>query len=184
MKKTFVAALLGSTALFFASPALAQDTAQAEVLDTSDATADAAIQQTAPIDDAEAKIELLQAQVEALQESIDSLKKQVTATAPAWKGAPQFVDKEGGWSFKPRGRLQYDFGYVDGPRGYDNPGLGFSNEVRRARLGVEGGLPGNFGYKFEVDFASGEVEFADAYLSYGKGPWEFIVGQHNNFKSM
>ncbi|MBA3576911.1 MAG: hypothetical protein H0W39_04765 [Sphingomonas sp.] len=139
-------------------------------------------------------ITALRLQIDALQSKVAELESAQTATAakveaaPApvakisWKGAP--VIEGDGWSFKPRGRLQYDFGYVDGPRGYDNPGLGFSNEVRRARLGVEGGLPGDFGYKFEVDFASGDVEFADAYLSYNKGPLELIVGQHNNFQSL
>ena len=179
-KLKFAAALLGSTALFVATPALAQE---AEVPDASDATADATIQQTAPVDDAQAKIDLLQAQVDALQESIEGLKKQVAQTAPAWKGAPQFTG-EGGWSFKPRGRLMYDAGYVSSPGDYENPGLGFGNEIRRARLGVEGGLPGGFGYKFELDFAAGDVEFADAFLSYGKGPWEITVGQHNNFQSL
>ena len=179
-KLKFTAALLAGTAFFFATPALAQET---EVPDASDAAADAAIMQAAPVDDAQARIEMLQAQVDALQESIEGLKKQVAQTAPSWKGAPQFTG-DGGWSFKPRGRLQYDVGYVSRPGDYDNAGLGFGNEVRRARLGVEGGLPGDFGYKFELDFAGGEVEFADAYLSKAIGNWEFIVGQHNNFQSL
>lgn len=181
-KLKFVAALLASSALFAATPALAQDV-QSESPDASDATADAAIRQAVPLDDAQAKIDLLQAQVDALQESIESLKKQVAQTAPAWKGAPQFTG-EGGWSFKPRGRLMYDVGYVSSPGDYSNRGLGFSNEIRRARLGVEGTFPGDFGYKFEVDFAGGDVEFADAILTYSPGPWKFTVGQHNNFQSL
>ena len=187
-KLKFVAALLGSTALFVATPVFAQDSApepapEAEVLDTSDTAADAAIAATAPATDADAKIELLQAQVEALTETIEGMKAQMVQATPTWKGAPQFRG-EGGWSFKPRGRLQYDFGYVSHPDGLVNSGLGFGNEIRRGRLGVEGGLPGGFGYKLELDFASGDVEFADAYLSYAKGPLEFIVGQHNNFQSL
>jgi phosphate-selective porin OprO/OprP len=183
-KLKMVAALLGSSALFVATPALAQDPVpETEVPDASDATADAAIMQAAPADAAQAQIELLTAQVEALQEALEGVKKQMVQATPSWKGAPQFVG-EGGWSFKPRGRLQYDFGYVSHPDDLVNPGLGFGNEIRRGRLGVEGGLPGGFGYKLELDFASGDVEFADAYLSYAKGPLEFIVGQHNNFQSM
>jgi len=138
------------------------------------------------------QVAALQAQIDALQAQLKQLQDAQAAAAkpdPAplevsWKGAPQVVDKEGGWSFKPRGRLQYDVGHVSHPDGYDNAGLGFSNEVRRARLGVEGGLPGDFGYKFELDFAGGDVEFADAFLSHSRGPWEFIVGQHNNFQSL
>ena len=166
--------------------AAAQEQPQAEPAepDQSDATADATIQGTNQVDDLQAKIELLQAQVESLQESLEGVKKAQAKAVPSWKGAPQFLDKDAGWSFKPRGRLMYDFATVDGPGGYSNPGLGFSNEVRRARLGVEGTIPGNFGYKFELDFAAGEVEFADAYLSHSRGPVEFIIGQHNNFQSL
>ena len=36
------------------------------------------------------------------------------ATEISWKGAPE-ISGEGGWSFKPRGRLQYDAGFVDAP---------------------------------------------------------------------
>ncbi len=88
-----------------------------------------------------------------------------------------------GWSFKPRGRLMFDAGFTDGP---DSTGLddGFGNEVRRARLGASGDIPGGFGYKFELDFAGNEVEAADAYLSYGDGPLEVIVGHQNNFQSL
>ena len=132
----------------------------------------------------QAKIEQLQAQVEALTKSVEALKAQVAASTPSWKGAPQVADKEDGWSFKPRGRLMYDFANVDAPGGIANGGLGFSNEIRRARLGVEGAIPGGFGYKLEMDFASGDAEFADALLSYETGPVELIFGQHNNFQSL
>ena len=161
--KAAIRALLGSSALLASMAAAAQPA------------------------DQQAKIDALQAQIEALQESVEALKAQVETTgasAPSWKGAPQFADGDSGWSFKPRGRLMYDFATVDGPDGYDNAGLGFSNEIRRARLGVEGEIPGGFGYKLEMDFAGGEAEFADAYLSHEAGPVELIVGQHNNFQSL
>jgi phosphate-selective porin OprO/OprP len=188
-RTSIITALFAGSAFTIAAPAQAaqeQPAAQQEPTepDPSDATADAAIQGVNQVDDLQAKIELLQAQVEALQSSLESVKSAQAKAVPSWKGAPQFLDKEAGWSFKPRGRLMYDFATVSSPDGYSNPGLGFSNEVRRARLGVEGTVPGNFGYKFELDFAAGEVEFADAYLSHSSGPFEFIVGQHNNFQSL
>ena len=134
----------------------------------------------------------LRAQIEALQAKVTELEAAQTATAKkvesnsgpkfSWKGAP--VIEGDGWSFKPRGRLQYDVGNVSRPDGYENRGLGFGNEIRRARLGVEGKIPGDFGYKLELDFASGEVEFADAILTYSPGPWKFSVGQHNNFQAL
>lgn len=183
MKRLIAArALLAGTALIFSTAALAQE-AEAQP-DPSDATADAEIAAAQPVDDLNAKIELLQAQVEALQAALEGVKTAQAAATPSWKGGPLFENKEEGWSFKPRGRLMYDFGFVNGPSGYSNKGLGFSNEVRRARLGVEGTVPGGFGYKFEVDFAAGDVEFADAFLSYKTGNLEFNVGQHNNFQSL
>jgi phosphate-selective porin OprO/OprP len=101
-----------------------------------------------------------------------------------FRGAPT-ITAPGGWSFKPRGRLQYDFAYVSRPRGIDDPGLGFSNELRRARLGVEGTMPGGFGYTFELDFADNGVEVMDAILSYrASDEFTLTVGQHNPFQSL
>lgn len=83
-----------------------------------------------------------------------------------WDGAPK-VTAEGGWSFKPRGRLQIDAASVDVPSGIaSSDGLGFGTEVRRAYLGVDGTLPGGFGYRVEADFAPSSVELTDVYLTY------------------
>lgn len=103
--------------------------------------------------------------------------------AIVWKGAPEF-EGEGGWSFKPRGRLQFDAASVGLPDGITDSGLGTSNEVRRARLGVEGDIPGGFGYKFELDFAGNETEVTDAVLTYKNKGLGITVGQHNNFQSL
>ena len=186
MRLKLVAAFLAGSAITFAAPAMAQEPAATEATepDPSDAAAEAAIAAAAPVDEAQAQIELMQAQIEALQQSIEQMKSQMTKATPSWKGAPLFEDKGDGWSFKPRGRLMYDFARVTSPGDFENGGLGFSNEVRRARLGVEGTMPGDFGYKFELDFAAGDVEFADAFFSYKPGDVEFIIGQHNNFQSL
>lgn len=182
IRKSVIAALLAGSTLTWPAAAFAQDAPGAGTAATElQATEGAAAQ---PMAELQAKIELLQAQVEALQASLESVKAAQAKATPSWKGAPLFEDKKSGWSFKPRGRLMYDIGWVESPDGISNGGLGFSNEIRRARLGVEGTVPGGFGYKFELDFAAGDVEFADAFLSYRKGPWEFTVGQHNNFQSL
>lgn len=100
------------------------------------------------------------------------------------RGAPE-IRSSNGWSFKPRGRLQYDLGTVSRPDGIADPSLGFGNELRRARLGVEGALPGGFGYVFELDFADNEVEITDAILTYkASDSATLTVGQHNNFQSL
>ncbi|MXP31170.1 hypothetical protein GRI94_19035 [Erythrobacter jejuensis] len=103
-------------------------------------------------------------------------------TSIAFKGAPEIKGK-GGWSFKPRGRLQYDAGFVNAPDS-TNRGGGFGNDIRRARLGVSGDMPGGFGYKFEVDVANSDLAVTDAIISYEAGDVEIMVGQFNNFQSL
>ncbi|ANU07883.1 OprO/OprP family phosphate-selective porin [Paraurantiacibacter namhicola] len=99
-----------------------------------------------------------------------------------FKGAPE-ISADGGWSFKPRGRIQADAGFISAP---DSTGAadGFGSNLRRARIGMQGDIPGGFGYKFEVDFAGDQVTLADAILTYeGKGV-DISIGQHNNFQSL
>ena len=182
MKRTyFVRALLAGSALMVSSTAWAQEP-EAQP-DPSDATADAAIAEAQGLDDAQAKIELLQAQVEALQESIAQIQAAQVKATPSWKGTPQLEDKEAGWSFKVRGRLQYDAGYVSNPDDEPNGGLntrnlGFNTRARRIRLGAEGTIPGGFGYKAEMDFANGSVGFGDVILTYTptNSPFNIAIG--------
>jgi len=165
---SLVALLLGNAALLVATPAFAQ-------------------QPEAAAESPEAKIEKLQAQVNALQEAIDGLKAQMVQVTPAWKGAPQLEDKENGFSFKPRGRIQYDAGYVENPgHAVATRNLGFNARARRIRLGVEGTIPGGFGYKAEADFANSSVGFGDVIITYApKGqPYNFIIGNHETWNGL
>lgn len=102
------------------------------------------------------------------------------APAIAWKGAPEMT-APGGWSFKPRGRLQLDSAVVDAPSGAGN-GLGTGTEFRRVYMGFDGTLPGGFGYRVEADLANSSVELTDVYLTY-KASKEvtLTVGQHKPF---
>lgn len=105
------------------------------------------------------------------------------ATEITWDGAPKLATKDG-WSFKPRGRIDIAAGTVSTPAGITDRGLGFASEMRRARIGAEGTIPGGFGYKFEVDFATGSAEMTDALLSYKDKGLTVTLGQHNNFQSL
>jgi len=190
IRKSIYAALLCSTAFAISGTAFAQDPApQAEPTepDASDTTADAAIAQATAVDEAQARIELLQAQVEALQEALEGVKAAMVKTTPTWKGAPQFDDKEAGWSFKPRGRVQFDVGYVENP-GNDivTRNLGFNTRARRLRLGVEGTIPGGFGYKAEMDFANSSVGFGDVIITYAMAgkPFNFTIGNHETLNGL
>src|SRR3954452_17844952 len=183
MKLKFVAVLLAGSAITISAPAFAQqaqDAAQpapeSTEPDPSDATADATIANAQAVDDAQAKIELLQAQVEALQSSIEQIKTQLVKTTPSWKGAPQFDDKESGFSFKPRGLIQYDAGYTGFPRGNELRGtiagglnygnLGWKSRARRLNIGADGTLPGGFRYSAEFNLAQGSVDYEHIWLAY------------------
>lgn len=97
-------------------------------------------------------------------------------TSIVWKGAPQFSNGKG-LSFKPRGRLQFDTNNVTRPAGINAPTLGWSSDVRRAFLGVDGTLGGGLGYRLELDFANG-AQFTDAWLTYETGPVTITLGHH------
>ncbi|MBB5984888.1 porin [Sphingobium lignivorans] len=81
-----------------------------------------------------------------------------------------------GFTLKPRGRLQFDGNIVSRPAGMTEPTLGWSTDVRRAFLGVEGNFGGGLGYRFEMDFASGDPLFTDLWLTYKKGSWTVTLG--------
>lgn len=195
MKKLAIAAILGGTALTPAT-ALAQETPSLEE------QVAALVAEVARLNQRLAELEAEQAEAQAQQASVAQDQAamatqvaaieaaippapSVSAAAPleiGFVGAPE-IEGEGGWSFKPFGRLNIDAGLFDAP---DSTGRddGFNSEIRRARLGVEGDIPGSFGYKIEVDFAGGEVDVTDAIITYKDGPVKLTVGQHNNFQSL
>ena len=117
------------------------------------------------VDALRAEVAALKEQLAAISAKVNAVEKKTTAEVK-WKGGPESSNAEG-WSFKPRGRIHYDAGYVSVPGDYAaNRNLGFSRRVRRVRLGAEGTMPGSFGYKVEVDFVNTNVGFGDTFLSY------------------
>jgi phosphate-selective porin OprO/OprP len=198
IRKKVIAALLGGSALVFSSSAYAQEPPAAEQVptepDQSDAAADAVIAAAAPVDDAEAKIELLQAQVEALQEALEGVKTQMAKATPTWKGGPQFDDKDAGFSFKPKGFMQFDAGYVGFPNGerrgtvggLNFANLGFNTRARRIVFGAEGTLPGGFGYKAEFNLAQGTLDYEDIILTYDvkNKPLQVSIGNFYPYPSL
>ena len=174
-----------------ASPAIAQDAnddaeiaalrAQVAALSEQLAALNARIETMAEQDAAQSAI-----QSAAVTASADSAAvPTVTAESPVAisMGAAPEVESEDGFSFKPFGRLQLDAGMTSLPDGLGRDD-GFGAEVRRARIGVEGTIPGGFGYKMEIDVATGEAELTDALLTYETGDVELTVGQHNTFQGL
>ncbi len=139
-----------------------------------------------------AQVEALRAQVTALEARLNAVNPApapapvaVAAPAPtppvapateiAWRGAPE-LRFAGGWSFKPRGRLQIDVGGVDAPGAIGDRGLGYATEVRRMQVGVDGTIPGGFAYRFEADLADNALTLTDAYLTYTNGQLQMTAG--------
>ncbi|WP_417461239.1 porin [Kordiimonas sp.] len=96
---------------------------------------------------------------------------------------PASVGEPSGFSIKPRGRIEADtvaYHSRDG-RAYDD-GAGF----RRARLGVQGTLPGSFKYQIEADFAGGDkAKLDDTYLRYsGIEGTDITIGFHKIYHSL
>ncbi|MFC0687029.1 OprO/OprP family phosphate-selective porin [Novosphingobium clariflavum] len=102
--------------------------------------------------------------------------------AIAWKGSPQIT--EGERAFKVKGRIQADANYVGAPASLGDKGLGYSNEMRRIRLGAEGTIGGGFGYKLELELSDNAVDLVDTYVSYRSGPWTVKLGNQNPFQSL
>ncbi len=152
----------------------------------------------APVSDvqaeAEAKAAMLEAQLESMQAQLDDLKARMKKKDDglAWKGAPQFLDKDKGWEFKVRGRIMWDTAYLSAPSALtetiaNNGGqYGLRTSFRRARIGVEGKFPGDFGYKAEVDFANAAVSFGDIVLTHQAkdSPLKIILGNHETWESL
>ena len=136
-------------------------------------------------DEAAANSEFLKAQVDALQAQLEGIKTQTAANAPTWNGMPQW--KGTGFSFKPNGEIQYDFGYTSNPSNrIATPNLGFNNRARRLLFGASGDLPGDFKYAFQFDFAQSGVNFEDVVFSYEpkNKPYTVAIGYFYPYNSL
>ncbi|WP_165356422.1 OprO/OprP family phosphate-selective porin [Sphingosinicella sp. BN140058] len=149
-----------------------------------------------------AKIEQLEAEVTALkaaQAATPAAAPPATAQAqaapvatpkdapesPVWRGAPQFVGKDG-FSFKPRGFVQFDAGTVSTPGperegivgGLNYNNLGWNSRSRRIVFGAQGTLPGGFAYNAEFNFTQGQVDYEDIIITYQRprSPWLVTIG--------
>ncbi len=164
-------------ALFAASPACAQ------AIDAAEAA------------ELRAQIAALKAQVEALEARIGTgvpaakAPPAVVATAApdkdtviGWKGSP--ILTKGSASFKVKGRIQYDAGLVMPPDAITDRAKGYSNELRRLRLGAEGQLGAGFGYKLETELSDNSVDLVDTFITWERGKWLVTLGNHNAFQSL
>ncbi|MCW1429572.1 OprO/OprP family phosphate-selective porin [Novosphingobium sp. JCM 18896] len=166
-----------AVALGWALPSQAQ-TADTAAVQQELATMRAQMQRMAErIDQLESQLNTANAKADAATQAAASATTAATAAttaaakAPpikvAWKGAPE-LSADGGWSFKPRGRMQLDAGYIDAPAGISAgpEHLGVATRMRRLYFGFEGTMPGGFGYRVEADLGNSDVTLTDVYLTY------------------
>ena len=116
-------------------------------------------------------------QLQAQQAQIDSVSAKVDQNAPTWRGGPQFNGN--GWSFKPGGEIQYDFGYVSNPgNAIATSNLGYNGFVRRLMVSAQGNVPGGFTYSINLNFAGGVVGYEDVILAYqpANSKWSAQIG--------
>jgi phosphate-selective porin OprO and OprP len=149
-----------------------------------------ALAQAPDLDELQRQLAAMQAEVARLSAQVAELQERDQAPPPTvatpttkteWKGAPE-LSGEGGWSFKPRGRLQVDTAIIDAPSSVPGDSLGFGAEFRRAFVGVEGTIPGGFGYRLEADLAGSSVALTDVYLTYKPARGlTLTLGQHKPF---
>jgi phosphate-selective porin OprO and OprP len=145
------------------------------------------------IESLRAEVAALKAQLAAISAKVDAVAAApvpaaTPAPAPEKKGGPEIkfkgtpeITAEGGWSFKPRGRVQLDMASVNPSRPINTNSLGTATKFRRLYLGVDGTIPGGFGYRVEADFANSAVELTDIYLTYKTGDATITLGQHKPF---
>lgn len=175
MSKSLAAILMATTV--FIAPAAQAQTDEVASLRAQIAALQAQIDTLSNrLDGVEVQADTTQAAVVATSEAVAAVAAApVPAPAPvaaeppaysiAFRGAPE-ITAPGGWSFKPRGRLQIDAGVVDAPAGITDRSTGFASEFRRFYLGFDGKIPGGFGYRVEADFANSSVELTDVYMTY------------------
>jgi phosphate-selective porin OprO and OprP len=133
-----------------------------------------------------AQLEAQQAQLDAIEQSrvteaeqtrqdlLDILQEMDLSYEPTtfrvyWKNGIRMDSADGRFKLKFGGRIQYDFGVINGGDLEDAPDIGdLSNgaEARRARLYVSGTIYENIDFKLQFDFAQGDADLKDAYMQF------------------
>jgi len=154
------------------------------------------------VDKLEAELRQMQEQMRVLQGRVDEAKEAAAAAQWAaesksaksekkgddidlkvkWKGAPELSSRDGKFKMKVRGRLNLDYNAINQDTAITTRPDVSSAEIRRARLGIEGLVWGDVGYRFEVDFANDRTAIKDAYLEY-LGLMDGLTIRIGNFKT-
>ncbi len=143
----------------------------------------------APQPDQQAQIEKRLEDLETAQNDAKLAKQDVTSFSLAG-GRPTISSADGRFSASIRLLGQYDCGYYMQSRkagqlaAANGPGLSSGSNFRRAQLGLQGVLFGDWSYYFNYEFGSGvssgnelQGRIQQAYVEYdGIAPWGFRIG--------
>ncbi|MES2000810.1 MAG: hypothetical protein V4444_00640 [Pseudomonadota bacterium] len=170
MKLNYAALLLAGTALTFAAPAFAaQDPAPAQEApdpadpDASDAAADAAIANVQPVDDQQAKIELLEQQVQAMQEQLEGLKAGLVKVTPSADKPAWYADTKIG------GKAFFNFSNISQKsNGAKLSTSGAQTELKRFYISVDHKFNDMFSANLTTDFRYGANGVSKDVLVYVK----------------
>ena len=171
--------------------ALARKGVKDPATDTAAATAPAAQTPNAAPPDREAEVEKRLEQLEATQNDA-KLAKQDSPSVSLAGGRPTITSADGRFSASIRALGQYDVGYfMQGKHAMqlaaaNGPDLSSGSNFRRAQLGVQGIVFGDWSYFFNYEFGSGVSSgnelmgrIQQAYIEYdGLAPWSFRIGAY------
>jgi len=165
MKRKLITTLLASTAIAMAAmsaPAFADEAALAKRMEALEK-------------------EMASVKQELATEKAKNEKKSDNGLSIKWEPAPSIKSDDGRFEMNLRGRIYTDAAWIsDDVSGADTK----ATEFRTARLGIEGKAWTNLKYKFEIDFAGGEVEIKDAYIQPKFGDVKITLGQHKTPNSL
>ncbi len=161
---------------------------------TPSATKAITAQQSSPPASVDTKIADQQVRIDELANRLETAENDArlaTQELPVWSfasGRPTITSADGRFSAAIRTLVQFDWGYYSQsaaattlPTAY-GPDLSSGANFRRAQLGIQGKLFGDWSYNFNYDFGgSGGTEtpghISSVYLQYdGLAPWAFRVG--------
>lgn len=190
-----VAELVSASALAVPASVDAQTRQPADQINGSNSPMSAKDAQAQALARAQARIEQLETEVEALKGQVAQIKLSMVSEAPPVKADTRSTSKESGFSFKPKGLIQWDAGYNGYPGGRQLRGtvsginfqdLGWNSRARRLVLGAEGSLPGGFRYSAEFNFAQASVDYEDIVIAHelGRSPAIIQLGNFYPFSSL
>ncbi len=141
----------------------------------------------------EAQLENVMTQMQATSTSQTTLESQIaelqTSAADGdngltayWNNGIRMDSADKNFKFKIGGRIMNDYAFFDtnsdADKQYGSDAFNTGTEFRRARLYMAGTIYGNVGFKAEYDFAEGDADFKDVYMTMGVPMGTMTIGHH------